>query len=116
MRQGIPDQFRSTIWQLQSGAHDSPLKQTYHKYLRDVSPFERAIRRDISRTYPKHDFFKEKVTSISLLKAIIQKDIGKRLSSIIDLSVGISRDFVYDLVVLIEARAPLVGVSYWLYY
>ncbi|VDD77964.1 unnamed protein product [Mesocestoides corti] len=60
IRMGIPDQFRSTIWQLQTGAYDSLLKQAYHKYLRDVSPYERAIKRDISRTYPKHDFFKDK--------------------------------------------------------
>ncbi|KAL5966069.1 hypothetical protein TSMEX_006198 [Taenia solium] len=60
IRVGIPDQFRSIIWQLCTGAYGSPLKQTYYKYLRDVSPFERAIARDISRTYPKHDFFKDK--------------------------------------------------------
>ncbi|KAH9280080.1 Ecotropic viral integration site 5 -like protein [Echinococcus granulosus] len=60
IRMGIPDQFRPMIWQLCTGAYGSPLKQNYHKYLRDVSPFERAIARDISRTYPKHDFFKDK--------------------------------------------------------
>lgn len=58
---GIPDQLRAEIWQLCTGAYDSPIKQTYFKYLLDVSPFERAIKRDISRTYPKHEFFKEKV-------------------------------------------------------
>ena len=58
---GIPDQFRPMVWQLYTGAYESPLRQIYHKYLRDVSPFERAITRDISRTYPKHEFFKDKV-------------------------------------------------------
>lgn len=61
IKRGIPDEFRSITWQLYTGAYDSPMKQAYHKYLRDVSPFERAIKRDISRTYPKHEFFKEKV-------------------------------------------------------
>ncbi|VDM30473.1 unnamed protein product [Hydatigera taeniaeformis] len=57
---GIPNHLRSLIWQLYTGACYSPLKQAYYKYLRDVSPFERAIARDVSRTYPKHDFFKDK--------------------------------------------------------
>ncbi|KAL7054445.1 hypothetical protein AAHC03_026103 [Spirometra sp. Aus1] len=60
IRRGIPDEFRSLVWQLYTGAHDSPLKSAYHKYLKETSPFERAIRRDVSRTYPKHDFFKDK--------------------------------------------------------
>lgn len=58
---GIPDHFRAEIWQLCTGAYDSPVKNEYQKYLLDVSPFERAINRDISRTYPKHEFFKDKV-------------------------------------------------------
>lgn len=60
---GIPDQFRPMVWQLYTGAYDSHLKQIYHNYLCEVSPFERAITRDISRTYPKHEFFKDKVFS-----------------------------------------------------
>uniref|UniRef100_A0A0X3PTB9 Rab-GAP TBC domain-containing protein n=1 Tax=Schistocephalus solidus TaxID=70667 RepID=A0A0X3PTB9_SCHSO len=60
IKRGIPDEFRPLVWQLYTGAHDSPLKNAYHKYLKETSPFERAIRRDVSRTYPKHDFFKEK--------------------------------------------------------
>ncbi|VUZ47976.1 unnamed protein product [Hymenolepis diminuta] len=60
IRMGIPDHFRAEIWQLCTGAYDSPIKKEYQKYLLDVSPFERAINRDISRTYPKHEFFKDK--------------------------------------------------------
>ncbi|KAM7542311.1 hypothetical protein Aperf_G00000005615 [Anoplocephala perfoliata] len=60
IRMGIPDDFRSKIWQLCTGAYDSPTKQKYYECLQEISPFERAINRDISRTYPKHEFFKDK--------------------------------------------------------
>nr|CDS34425.1 ecotropic viral integration site [Hymenolepis microstoma] len=60
IRMGIPDQLRAIVWQICTGAYDSPLKKDYQKYLQEVSPFERAISRDISRTYPKHEFFKDK--------------------------------------------------------
>uniref|UniRef100_A0A0R3T9L0 Rab-GAP TBC domain-containing protein n=1 Tax=Rodentolepis nana TaxID=102285 RepID=A0A0R3T9L0_RODNA len=70
IRMGIPDQFRATVWQICTGAYDSPVKKDYQKYLREVSPFERAINRDISRTYPKHEFFKNKVRGQSLFNVM----------------------------------------------
>jgi len=52
--------FRGIVWQLLSGAHDSPVKKQFAEYIKATSACERIIRRDIARTYPEHDFFKEK--------------------------------------------------------
>jgi hypothetical protein len=36
-----------------------PIKDQYSELLKMTSPCEKLIRRDIARTYPEHDFFKE---------------------------------------------------------
>ncbi|XP_063974848.1 ecotropic viral integration site 5 ortholog isoform X3 [Diachasmimorpha longicaudata] len=60
VKQGIPHHFRGIVWQLLSGAHDSPVKKQFADYIKSTSACERIIRRDIARTYPEHEFFKEK--------------------------------------------------------
>ncbi|CAH8681302.1 unnamed protein product [Schistosoma rodhaini] len=59
IKKGVPDEFRPLIWQLYCGAYDSAVKKHYHNYLLVDSPVEKAIRRDIARTFPKHDLFKD---------------------------------------------------------
>merc|ERR1719400_1386400 len=59
-RAGIPHHFRGMAWQLLCGAHDSEDKIKYLDYLKTESACEKAIHRDIARTYPEHDFFKKK--------------------------------------------------------
>lgn len=36
------------------------MKKQFAEYIKATSACERVIRRDIARTYPEHDFFKEK--------------------------------------------------------
>jgi len=60
VRKGVPHHFRGIVWQLLCGAHDSPVKKQYADYIKATSACEKVIRRDIARTYPEHDFFKEK--------------------------------------------------------
>ncbi|XP_067662204.1 ecotropic viral integration site 5 ortholog-like isoform X1 [Haliotis asinina] len=60
VRKGIPHHFRGLAWQLLLGVNDSQFKQLYAEYLKKTSPCEKLIRRDIARTFPDHDFFKEK--------------------------------------------------------
>ena len=36
------------------------MKDMYVEYLKQKSPSEKMIRRDIARTFPEHDFFKKK--------------------------------------------------------
>lgn len=59
VRKGIPHHFRTIVWQRLCGAADADKKQ-YADYIKATSACEKVIRRDIARTYPEHDFFKEK--------------------------------------------------------
>ncbi|XP_065576137.1 ecotropic viral integration site 5 ortholog-like [Artemia franciscana] len=59
-RKGIPHHFRGAVWPLLCRSHDSPAKKRYSELIRATSACEKVIRRDIARTYPEHDFFKEK--------------------------------------------------------
>ncbi|XP_051050425.1 LOW QUALITY PROTEIN: EVI5-like protein [Phodopus roborovskii] len=60
VRKGIPHHFRAIVWQLLCDAQSMPIKDQYSELLKMTSPCEKLIRRDIARTYPEHNFFKEK--------------------------------------------------------
>jgi len=60
VRKGIPNPFRGIVWQLLCSVCDCPDKERYADYLKMTSPFEKTISRDITRTFPGHDLFKEK--------------------------------------------------------
>ncbi|XP_013790210.1 ecotropic viral integration site 5 ortholog-like isoform X1 [Limulus polyphemus] len=60
VRKGIPHHFRGVVWQLLCNAQNSPSKEHYAEYIKSSSPCEKVIRRDIARTYPEHEFFREK--------------------------------------------------------
>ncbi|XP_073726275.1 ecotropic viral integration site 5 protein homolog isoform X2 [Misgurnus anguillicaudatus] len=60
VRKGIPHHFRAIVWQLLCNAQSLPIKEQYSELLKMTSPCEKLIRRDIARTYPEHEFFKEK--------------------------------------------------------
>ncbi|KAI8034848.1 ecotropic viral integration site 5 ortholog isoform X1 [Drosophila gunungcola] len=59
VRRGIPHHFRAIVWQQLSGAAEADKKQ-YAEYIKATSACEKVIRRDIARTYPEVEFFKEK--------------------------------------------------------
>ncbi|KAF1745786.1 hypothetical protein GCK72_022233 [Caenorhabditis remanei] len=57
---GIPDKLRGHVWQLLANAIDQPdLVEKYHNFLNQPCPSEQVIMRDIHRTFPAHDYFKE---------------------------------------------------------
>ncbi|XP_022236978.1 ecotropic viral integration site 5 ortholog-like isoform X2 [Limulus polyphemus] len=60
VRKGIPHHFRGIAWQLLCNAQVCPAKNNYAEYIKSYSPCEKVIRRDIARTYPEHEFFREK--------------------------------------------------------
>ncbi|XP_057627071.1 ecotropic viral integration site 5 protein homolog isoform X6 [Chionomys nivalis] len=60
VRKGIPHHFRAIVWQLLCNAQSMSIKDQYSELLKMTSPCEKLIRRDIARTYPEHNFFKEK--------------------------------------------------------
>ncbi|KAJ1536186.1 hypothetical protein HK405_015319, partial [Cladochytrium tenue] len=59
IRSGIPPQLRSKIWQLMAGAEPEALASVYNNLLQEESPADRIIKRDIPRTFPKLDLFKD---------------------------------------------------------
>lgn len=57
---GVPDAVRGQIWILLAKAYnDEDLIQMYHTLLEKESLSEQVILRDIHRTFPAHEYFKE---------------------------------------------------------
>ncbi|KAH7046915.1 rab-GTPase-TBC domain-containing protein, partial [Linnemannia elongata] len=59
VRQGLPSKLRGLIWQSMSQASSTYLETMYTKLLLEHSPYERIIQRDLARTFPQVDMFKE---------------------------------------------------------
>ncbi|EPQ57523.1 ABC1-domain-containing protein [Gloeophyllum trabeum ATCC 11539] len=57
IEKGIPSTLRGMVWQLMSASKDPGLEETYLKLLKESSPHEKAISRDLGRTFPHHEFF-----------------------------------------------------------
>ncbi|KAF9133080.1 hypothetical protein BGW39_010612 [Mortierella sp. 14UC] len=59
VRQGLPSKLRGLIWQSMSQASSTYLETMYTKLLLEHSPYERIIQRDLARTFPQVDMFKQ---------------------------------------------------------
>ncbi len=60
VRRGIPEALRGEVWQLLAGCQDETnLMEQYKVLITRESPYEKYIERDINRTFPAHEFFKE---------------------------------------------------------
>ncbi|KAI9092857.1 rab-GTPase-TBC domain-containing protein [Phlyctochytrium arcticum] len=59
VRAGIPADMRSRIWQVLAGAQTDRFSHVYPVLLQQESPYERIIRRDIPRTFPRVEMFRE---------------------------------------------------------
>lgn len=57
IEKGIPDALRGMMWQLMAASKDIELENTYLSLLKESSPHEKAITRDLGRTFPHHEFF-----------------------------------------------------------
>ncbi|KAF9999605.1 hypothetical protein BGZ79_006773 [Entomortierella chlamydospora] len=59
VRQGLPSKIRGLIWQSMSQASSTYLETMYTQLLKEHSPYERIIQRDLARTFPQIEMFKE---------------------------------------------------------
>ncbi|KAH9176308.1 rab-GTPase-TBC domain-containing protein [Lactarius sanguifluus] len=57
IEKGIPSNLRGMVWQLMSASKDPEMEATYLKRLKETSSHEKAIMRDLGRTFPQHEFF-----------------------------------------------------------
>ncbi|KAH7641683.1 ecotropic viral integration site 5 ortholog [Dermatophagoides farinae] len=62
VRKGVPTNFRGLVWQLLCNVHNNRvvIREKYAPLLKLSSPCEKVIKRDIPRTFPEHEYFKEK--------------------------------------------------------
>ncbi|KAI9033806.1 rab-GTPase-TBC domain-containing protein [Phycomyces nitens] len=59
LRAGIPDKVRGVIWQAMSQSASLNLETMYGQLLAENSPYERIIQRDLARTFPHIEMFKQ---------------------------------------------------------
>ncbi|KAG2199829.1 hypothetical protein INT47_009442 [Mucor saturninus] len=59
LRAGIPPKVRGVIWQAMSQSASLNLETVYGQLVAEHSPYERIIQRDLARTFPGIDMFKQ---------------------------------------------------------
>ena len=59
LKAGIPEKVRGVIWQAMSQSASLNLETVYGQLLAEHSPYERIIQRDLARTFPNVDMFKQ---------------------------------------------------------
>lgn len=59
LRSGIPTRVRGLMWQAMSKSASLHLETVYEQLCKEKSPHERIIQRDLARTFPRIDMFKQ---------------------------------------------------------
>lgn len=105
IQQGIPPVIRGPIWQLMSSAKDTELEETYKALLKMTSPHEKAIHKDLSRTFPNHQFFQGTGTGQESLFMVV------KAYSLYDREVGYTQGLAFVVAALLLhvsfLKAPL---------
>lgn len=59
IRAGIPPPLRGVVWASMSGARDRRLEQSFQNLLGEKSPYEGIINKDVGRSFPGVELFRE---------------------------------------------------------
>ncbi|CRK17558.1 hypothetical protein BN1708_017589 [Verticillium longisporum] len=59
IRKGIPPPLRGVVWQSMSGACDASLEEQYERFSGESSPYEPMIGKDLGRSFPGVDMFRD---------------------------------------------------------
>ncbi|KAF7544505.1 hypothetical protein G7Z17_g9889 [Cylindrodendrum hubeiense] len=59
IRKGIPPPLRGVVWQSMSGARDAVLEDQYERLSGESSPYEVIIGKDLGRSFPGVDMFRD---------------------------------------------------------
>lgn len=70
VQHGIPTALRGTIWPLLAKQQDNGLQNDYIQLLRQESVYEKAITRDLHRTFPHHPYFQSTEGQESLFNVV----------------------------------------------
>ncbi|KZT41485.1 RabGAP/TBC [Sistotremastrum suecicum HHB10207 ss-3] len=83
IEQGVPHALRGMMWQLMAASKDLELETTYANLLKESSPHEKAILRDLGRTFPHHEFFmdgsgigQENLFNVLKAYSLYDRDVG----------------------------------------
>ncbi|KAL1405949.1 GTPase-activating protein [Vanrija albida] len=95
IQQGIPPVIRGPIWQLMSSSKSIELEETYKALLKQTSPYEKAIHKDLSRTFPQHKFFQNAGTGQESLFMVV------KAYSLYDREVGYTQGLAFIVAALL---------------
>ena len=119
MRKGIPQHFRGLVWQLLTNANKSQQKDMYPAFLKQQSACERIIQRDLDRTFPEHEFFKERdgcgqEALFHVMKVIHSSQIDNQSTIYFINSMNTHRRFQYSIQKLATVKEALLLQEFYL--
>ena len=59
IRSGVPPPLRGVVWTSMSGARDRDLEDSYEKLIHERSPYEGIINKDVGRSFPGVELFRD---------------------------------------------------------
>ncbi|KAI9496909.1 rab-GTPase-TBC domain-containing protein [Zychaea mexicana] len=70
IQRGVPPSLRGMIWQLFARSKDPDLEERYLQLINEESVYEKAITRDLPRTFPNHPYFQSKAGQEALFNVV----------------------------------------------